>query len=842
MNRRVGFVILLLALAAGALAVRVVKLPMRPMHTDEAVHAWKLGDLMEHGHYRYNPIEYHGPTLNYLTLPVTWLRGITRYMDLDEQALRIVPAIFGVAMIVLLLGLSDGLGRPACLVAAALTAVSTPMVFYSRYYIMEIPLVAFTLLALVGVWRAIRTGSAGWFVLAGVGVGLMHATKETWVFVPVAAAAGVLAAVPRPGKLLGELPRKMLSWRVALAVGAGVVTAGLFLSSFGTNPRGPLDSILTYAYMARRAVGGGGVEAGDLHVNPWHYYLRCLVYTRYLGRGPIWTEGLIVALALVGTGAGFFRRGLGAAQARLVRFLGVYSFVLLGIYSAIPYKTPWCVLGPLGGMILLAGVGAVALVRWVPTWPVKALVVLALAAGTAHVGYQSYRANFDARFCYSNHNPWVYGHSSRGVVRLGERADELAALHPQGHDLPIKVYAPDPYDHWPLPWYLRRFRHVGYLQTVPDAADAPIIIFKPEVWPELEPKLRGQYQYEHRGLRPTVVLVMGIEKGLWKKYIDRIQQAARAGKERAMSEPDDRPASLSADGESRHRFAHRAMGCIFEILIVADREDRARDAAEAAFEELDRLEKLLSRFDAYSDVARINAAGAGESLLVDVETLECLALARRMWSQTNGAFDVTAGTPENARADVSMRDIEIDPEAFTVQKRDARVHVDLGGIGKGLALDRMAEMLKEWGIATALLHGGSSTVLAVGSAAGQGWRVALRDPFEADAEPLGWVQLADRAFSGSSTAHAEHITDPRTGRAVAGGRAAWAVADSAARADALTTALCVMEFAEARRYAQQHQRASLIVASYSEGQWRMRALGPAILEEDKTDRPSSERG
>ena len=532
MKGRVAFVILVLAAAGGAMALRLPELPLRPMHCDEAVHAYKLGEMIEGGHhrYRYDPLEYHGPTMNYAAFAVARLRGITRYAQLDEFILRIVPVAFGVGLVLLLWGLDDGLGYPAAVCAAVLTALSACMVFYSRYFIMEVPLVFFTFLAIAGAWRYVRSGSAAWCAVAGAGVGLMHATKETWVFVPVAMGFGLLVNLAWRRWVEGERPRRagrVVNWRVALAAGVAAAVAGVLLSSFLTNPAGAWDSILTYVHGLRRAGGGGGAEAGNLHVNPWDFYLRRLVYYR-VGRGPIWTEALIVGLALAGTVAGFARRGLGRADAGLVRVLGVYSFALLGIYSVVPYKTPWCVLGALHGMILVAGVGAVALVRWVPTRPAKVIVALLLAAGAGQLGWQAVRGSFKQ---YDRpDNPWVYAQTLRDTVRLGRRADELAALHPDGYDMRINFISPDPHDQWPLPWYLRRFNRsrVGYWTEVPKDPDAPMLIFVPEVWEALEPRLKQKYEWEHRGLRPEIVLVVGTEMGLWKKYIEQIRAKMKA--------------------------------------------------------------------------------------------------------------------------------------------------------------------------------------------------------------------------------------------------------------------------------------------------------------------------
>ena len=106
------------------------------MHTDEAVHAEKFGDLLEAGHYEYDPYEYHGPTLNYFTLVVAWLSGATTYANTTEVTLRIVPVAFSLLLILLTLFLVDGL-RFATIPIALLAAASPALFFYSRYYIQE---------------------------------------------------------------------------------------------------------------------------------------------------------------------------------------------------------------------------------------------------------------------------------------------------------------------------------------------------------------------------------------------------------------------------------------------------------------------------------------------------------------------------------------------------------------------------------------------------------------------------------------------------------------------------------------------------------------------------------
>jgi hypothetical protein len=126
--------VLILAATVVALALRLPRLKQRPMHGDEAVHAIKFEDLLERGVYAYDPNEYHGPTLNYLTLIPAWLTGARTLAQTTEFTLRIVPVFFGVCLVLLLLLLMDGLGTAAAVYAGILTAISAAMVLQPVLY------------------------------------------------------------------------------------------------------------------------------------------------------------------------------------------------------------------------------------------------------------------------------------------------------------------------------------------------------------------------------------------------------------------------------------------------------------------------------------------------------------------------------------------------------------------------------------------------------------------------------------------------------------------------------------------------------------------------------------
>ena len=508
----------LLCIALGALWFRLPQLDLRPMHGDEANQAVKTGILLERGVYVYDPKEHHGPTLYYLAQIPLRLAGVTRLADSTEGELRILPVLFGVGLILLLWILRDGLGRAATLVAAILTAVSPAMVFYSRYYIQEMLLVFFTFAAIACLWRYLEkrlpreappnefgggmNHALPWLVAGGLAIGLMHATKETAILAWAAmAVAGAITIY-----FYGD--RKTFRFR-ELLVGllAAVTISALFFSSFFTNPRGVLDSVLTYASYFHRAGGAG------LHDHPWYYYLSMLLYTKR-PFGPRWSEALIVCLALVGVVAAFVSPG--RADKRLLRFLAIYTGCLTLIYSLIPYKTPWSMLSFLDGMILLAGVGAVALVRWVRYLPLRVGVTVLLAFAAAQLADQAWRASY--LYPADFRNPYVYAHPVPDVLRLSERVEDIAKVAPEGHSLLVKVMMPGG-DYWPLPWYLRKFDHVGYWQDVPADPDADLIITSREFQPAVDAALKNKYQVEYYGLRPNIILVVYIRQDLWDAFM-----------------------------------------------------------------------------------------------------------------------------------------------------------------------------------------------------------------------------------------------------------------------------------------------------------------------------------
>jgi len=513
--------VLVLAATILALALRLPQLQQRPMHGDEAVHAIKFGKLLEQGVYTYDRDEYHGPTLNYLTLIPAWLTRAADLVQVTEFTLRIVPVFFGVCLIVLLLLVARPLGTGATVYAAVLTAISPAMVFYSRYYIQEMLLVCFTFGAIVSGYRYSRNASIAWALLTGVFLGLMHASKETCViaFGSMALALLLTLLMRRQKGSLGTAVKAIRPSHLAGGLAAAVVVSALFHSSFLTNPAGILDSIRTYTTYLNRAGGNA------LHIHPWYYYLEMLLYFRY-GQGPIWTEALIVLLAAVGFIAAMTNKGVSSTDGQLLRFIAFYTIIMTIVYSAVPYKTPWCLLGFLHGMILLAGVGAVVLLRRVPNVLPRLIVLCLLFGASVHLIWQAYLSSY--RYDADSRNPYVYAHPTPEVFTVVQKIQEYAGAQEDGRNLPIEVICPGD-DYWPLPWYLRSFKRVSWRNQVADDADsAPLIIAAPDVEGALTRKLYTLIPLEKRQmylflfdkpyyvwLRPGVKLSGFVRKDLW---------------------------------------------------------------------------------------------------------------------------------------------------------------------------------------------------------------------------------------------------------------------------------------------------------------------------------------
>ena len=500
----------LLAIAVGALLFWGRGLDKRLMHQDEAIGADKFHELWRTYKYKYDPHEYHGPTLNYFTLPAVWISGAKSYDQTTEATYRIVTVLFGVGLILLLRLTWDGLGWAESLCAGALIAISPAMSFYARYYIHEMLLVFFIFLAAASGWRYSQSGRKRWAYLCGIGLGLAYATKETWVLSLAAMGLGIGFALLWTRMVDGTVPeiRERLRWKLFIgATIVGLVVAAILFSGLLTNLVGPWDAIKTYATYVQRGTGAGE------HDKPFDYYLRLLLYQQY-GRGPIHSEAFIVLLAIVGLARALLpARAQGQGRSVFLRFLTFYTVLLMLIYSGLSYKTPWCMLGFLHGMILLAGVGAVAIVRATPFLAVRYVIAGVLMVPAGHLAYQAWRINFDPKAINDQRlNPYLYSTPVRDLMRLVDRVREVARISPSRKAISINLIGTDI---WPLPWYLRDFESVEYYANSKSRMRKAYLFIASVDDGHLENLLSQQYIVENYGLRRQVILSLYVYKDLW---------------------------------------------------------------------------------------------------------------------------------------------------------------------------------------------------------------------------------------------------------------------------------------------------------------------------------------
>lgn len=256
-----------------------------------------------------------------------------------------------------------------------------------------------------------------------------------------------------------------------------------------------------------------------------------------------------------------------------------------------------------------------------------------------------------------------------------------------------------------------------------------------------------------------------------------------------------------------HKFSHTAMATVYEIMIEYDDKLYAEQVAKAAFDELDRLENELSRFLPNSEISRINNLNVGQELLLTEDTFECLTQSQRLFELTKGAFDIAIGSykenwgkqnsfSENLIEEGTYSDIPkfvLNELERTITVLGNNLSIDLGGFGKGYALDKVCDQLLDWEISNAFIHGGGSSVKSIGSLTNiSGWPITLSNPNNSN-QSIADMIIKDFSLSASGIKKGEHIFDPIHRTPISARKAAWATASSAMVSDALSTAFMIMD-------------------------------------------------
>ena len=496
-----------------AAVLRLYDLNLVPLHHDEGVNGNFLVRLVREGKYRYDPENYHGPTLYYFSALIPWIIKLffgaaarDRY-GLTTFAIRLVPVVFGLGTIGLVFLLRKNLGSVATLAAGLLLAISPGAVYLSRYYIHEMLFVFFTLgIVVAGLWFY-KYRNPSYLIPAAASAALLFATKET-AFISVGVliiALGLtvlyvrvirktLHAGGKRGRTstgsLNTLVSEMggpttLVWNVALALLIFIALWVLFYSSFFKNSQGIWDSFKTFAIWTR---------TGTLaHAHPRDKYIVWL----FLSEGALLILGAIGAIIVVYK-----------PKNSLALFCALWAFGLTAAYSLIPYKTPWLVLNFIVPLALIAGYAIQAIYEWDHgrLRLVAALMLVAVSVGT----YQSIDLNF---FNYDTDRMpyvYVYAHTKRNTLDLVDEIERIAKEE-AGPQTGISIISPD---YWPLPWYLRDYTRVGYFGRMAATTEA-IVIANENQKPEIEANFGELYEQimskEPGGtfeLRPGVKLLL----------------------------------------------------------------------------------------------------------------------------------------------------------------------------------------------------------------------------------------------------------------------------------------------------------------------------------------------
>ena len=238
------------------------------------------------------------------------------------------------------------------------------------------------------------------------------------------------------------------------------------------------------------------------------------------------------------------------------------------------------------------------------------------------------------------------------------------------------------------------------------------------------------------------------------------------------------------------------MATRFEIALPGEDESRLRAAGEEALAEIERLDAQLSLYQADSEITWINSRAAKSLVKVEPRLFRLVERCAEITRLTEGAFDVTIAPlmlawgfvgasgriPDQSDVErvlefTGMHHVILDAETFTVRFDREDVKLDLGAVGKGYAIERAVGILRECGVGSALIHGGTSTVYGIGAQPdGKPWKIAVGNPIRPD-EHLDVVELRDSALSVSAVRGKSfisngieygHVIDPRTGRPAQG--------------------------------------------------------------------------
>jgi uncharacterized protein (TIGR03663 family) len=556
-----------------AIFLRFFLLELKPLHHDEGVNGHFLLKLFKDGVYQYDPSNYHGPTLYYISL------AFTKIFGMETFSIRASVAVFGVFIVILALYLRRYIGTIGSLSAALFLALSPGMVYISRYFIHEISFVFFSLAIVVGVLYFIEKREAGivataacaflllicffplpftlansiggnlyvrlgFFLIEGILVFLLMRFLLNWdngrpVYLVLASASCVLFFATKETAFitLGTMLIAIVCvwvWRKIYFSFMGKIdkssevdnrlTWSNFLAGFGSGS----DSILLLAIVLVVFAYIGALFFSSFFTYPkglsgafeayafWtktgtgdHTQSGYLGYAKWMLK----IEAPIIILSVIGTLFALLK-----GNNRFALFSGFWAFGLTAAYSIIPYKTPWLALSFILPMCIIAGYGIDSLSKKGLFGQISG-AILAVAA-VAVLGYQTTDLNF---YSYDDDTkPYVYAHTERGFLELIDEIERYAVKSGQAKDATIEIVSPD---YWSMPWYMRNYPNANFHGSIKTVTTAEMIVGEEKQIEELITEYSTHYKWAcNFPLRPGVVLVFLVRKDLADESTKEIYQ------------------------------------------------------------------------------------------------------------------------------------------------------------------------------------------------------------------------------------------------------------------------------------------------------------------------------
>jgi uncharacterized protein (TIGR03663 family) len=557
------------AITAIAAILRFYWLELKPLHHDEGVNGFFLTTLFRDGVYKYDPSNYHGPTLYYIAL------AFAKIFGLNTISIRASVAIFGVLTIVLAFFLKKYIGRIGSLSAALFLALSPGMVYISRYFIHEILFVFFSFAIVLGILYFVEKRKAGIFAVATMTLLLIVC------FLPsalnLASLAGeeniILLWILRVGLFAVEavlvflIMRMLLDWQdgrpiyLMLASASAVLLFATKETAFITIATMILACVCVWLWRKIYKAGIGEPKENELEpvelnwrnfrarlgsstnllliiaaVSFVFIYVGILFFSSFFTYPEgisgafkayaFWTKtgsrdhtqngtwiylkwGMKLESPILILSAIGTLIALIKTRHRFAMFTGFWAFGLFAAYTIIPYKTPWLALSFLLPMCVVAGYAINELVA-ARDVAVKVLGGLLLAFAVGVLGYQTYGLNFQR---YDDDSmPYVYAHTRRGFLDLIKQIEYNADKSGKGKNASIEVVSPD---YWSMPWYLRDYPKAVFHGRFVDTNTAEMVVASEAQKDDLAQRYGGNYKYIGTyPLRPGVNLYLLVRRDL----------------------------------------------------------------------------------------------------------------------------------------------------------------------------------------------------------------------------------------------------------------------------------------------------------------------------------------